>query len=263
MTCAEASRVHALVDGELDAASRSGLERHLAGCTECRALEADLAALRAALRAGLTRHVAGPELRALLARSLDGSEPAAPGRATARARAWLRGASFWAGAGSGAAVAAGVVAALALLIGQRAPGALADELLSAHLRSLMAEHLIDVASSDRHTVKPWFAGRTDVSPPVVDRADGRFTLVGGRADLIDGNRAAVVVYRRGPHVVNVFTWPDAAHRAGDRPTSRNGYQLVFWHSGTLAFCAVSDAAPEELAELARILKAATPPAARE
>ena len=263
MTCAEALRVHALLDGELDATARAALESHLAGCAECRALRSEIVAMRAALRARLTRHVAGPELRALLARSLDGLEPAATARRAARAGAWLRGWPFWTGAASGTTVAAGMVVAFVLVIGQGAPDPFASELLSAHLRSLMAEHLIDVASSDRHTVKPWFAGRTDVSPPVVDVADGKFILVGGRADLIDGSRAAVVVYRRGPHVVNVFAWPDAAHRAGDRSMSRNGYQLVFWHDGTVAFCAVSDAAPEELAELVQVLKAASAPAVGE
>ena len=263
MACAEALRVHALVDGELAAAARAALESHLAGCAECRALNSELVALRAALRAGLTRQVAGPQLRLLLARSLEEAEASAAARAPRRVRARLRDGSFWAGAASGAAVAAGVVVALALVLGRGAPDPLANELLSAHLRSLMAEHLIDVASSDRHTVKPWFAGRSDVSPPVVEVADGSFTLVGGRADLVDGNRAAVVVYRRGPHVVNVFAWPDAAQRAGDRRISRNGYQLVFWHDGTVAFCAVSDAAPQELAGLVRVLAGASSPAVRE
>ena len=263
MVCAEAMRVHALVDGELDAIARSGIDGHLAGCAECRGLKYELVAMRAALRADLTRHVASPQLRVLLARSLDEAEAFAVVRAPRRIRAWLHGGPFWAGAVSGAAVAAAAVVTLALVLGRATPDPLANELLSAHLRSLMAEHLIDVASSDRHTVKPWFAGRADVSPPVVEVADGSFTLVGGRADLIDGSRAAVVVYRRGPHVINVFAWPDAAHRAGDRRTSRNGYQLVFWHEGTVAFCAVSDSAPQELAGLVRMLEAATPPALRE
>jgi anti-sigma factor RsiW len=258
MACAEAFHVHALVDGELDEAACAALERHLAGCAECGALKAELVAMREALRSCLTRHVAGPELKERLGRSLDGLQQAGHGRGPAPAGAWLRGWPFWAGAASGAAVAAGLVAALALVVLRGAPGPVAEEVLSAHLRSLMADHLIDVASSDRHTVKPWFAGRSDVSPPVVDVADGHFSLVGGRADFIDGRRAAVVVYRRGPHVVNVFTWPDPGRRAGDRATSRNGYQLEFWHSGTLAFCAVSDAAPAELAGLVRMLKAATP-----
>jgi len=256
MACAEAFRVQALLDGELEEPARTALAGHLARCAECAALKDEFVATRATLRAGLTRHVAGPELRVRLGRSLDGHEQAGHGRAPAGA--WPR-RSFWAGAASGAAVAAGVVAALAVVILHGAPGPIADELLSAHLRSLMAEHLIDVASSERHTIKPWFAGRADVSPPVVEVADGSFSLVGGRADIIDGRRAAVVVYRRGPHVINVFAWPDAAHRAGDRAASRNGYQLEFWHRGTLAFCAVSDAAPAEVAGLVRTLKAATEP----
>ena len=113
---------------------------------------------------------------------------------------------FWAGAGSGAGAMA-IAAAIAFLIFQPADP-LINDLAAAHLRSLMGNHMIDVASSDQHTVKPWFAGHADVSPPAVDFAAQGFTLIGGRTDYVDGARTAVVVYRHGAHVINLFAWAD-------------------------------------------------------
>ena len=260
MACAEAPRVQALVDGELDAAGTVLLERHLGGCEECRALAAGLRRERAALRAGLTRHRAPPALRARLERALAEADAAAA--PPAGARRWL-GAGFWTGVASGA-LAAGV-AALAVFgaLGRGAPDALERDLVAAHLRALVSGHAIDVESSDRHTVKPWFAGHADVAPPVADFGADGFALAGGRVDYVDGTRAAVVVYRHGAHLIDVFAWRDAAGRGRERAVSRNGYRLLFWRAGDLAFCAVSDTAEAELRALARLVTATLPPDARE
>ena len=111
----------------------------------------------------------------------------------------------------------------------------------------MASHLVDVVSSNHHTVKPWFAGHADVSPPVADFASEGYQLIGGRIDYLDGRRAAVTVYRHGAHIINIFAW---AYRGESLPnlTTRNGYHIVFWKSGNLAFCAISDTALDELAQ---------------
>jgi len=139
---------------------------------------------------------------------------------------------------------------------------LAGELTGAHLRSLMAGHLIDVESSDQHTVKPWFAGHADVSPPTPDFPEEDYRLIGGRADYIDGRRAAVVVYRHGKHIINVFSWNQ---RGGAIPpdVTRNGYHMAFWRSGDLVFCAVSDTQLMELDRLVSLMKDAAAREARE
>jgi anti-sigma factor RsiW len=121
---------------------------------------------------------------------------------------------------------------------------------------MMSDHLVDVVSSDRHTVKPWFAGHTDVSPPAIDFADRGYKLVGGRADYIDGHRAAVVVYRHGAHVINVFAWTGDNEKL-PASTSRNGYRIMFWRHGNLSFGAVSDAGPTELDTLVRLVRQAS------
>jgi anti-sigma factor RsiW len=117
----------------------------------------------------------------------------------------------------------------------------------------MSSHLIDVVSTDNHTVKPWFAGRTDVSPLVVDLESKGYKLIGGRVDYLEHQRAAVVVYRHGAHVINVFSWA-AGRRLVPSQVTRDGYHLIFWQSGDLEYCAVSDTAWDELLGLVRLLQ---------
>jgi anti-sigma factor RsiW len=255
MTCAESMRVQAHFDGEVDALTAADIERHVEQCAECRAMLEDMEKLRAGIRTGLARPQAPAELRARIQRALDEQEP---GEASARALSAVRGRPlsgarpFWMGAFSGLAAAG--AAAIAIVMLSPPPAApLLDDLVSAHVRSLMPSHLIDVQSTDRHTVKPWFAGHADVSPAVADFADQGFPLVGGRADYVDHQRSAVVVYQHGPHVINVFTW-SGGRNAEPRDTARNGYHLVFWSEGNLNYCAVSDAGWDELRQLERLLR---------
>jgi anti-sigma factor RsiW len=130
-----------------------------------------------------------------------------------------------------------------------------DGLVTAHVRSLLPQHLTDVISTDRHTVKPWFAGHADVSPVVADFAPEGYRLVGGRVDYFEHQRAAVVVYEHGPHIINVFTW-ETAGRALPQFTTRSGYHIACWKSGNLQSCAVSDTGWEELQALVGMLRAA-------
>lgn len=263
MACAESDRVHALVDGELVVAEAAALAQHLAGCAECEALAAELQALRASLKAGASRYAAGPALRGRIARALAADGAAAAAKSRGRRDALLRQPAFWSGA-AGGALAAGVAAlAIVASLGRGVPDALEHDVLSAHLRAQVSGHPIDVESSDRHTVKPWLAGHADVAPPVTDFAADGFVLSGGRVDYVDGTRAAVVVYRHGAHLIDVFAWRDAAGALRERAVSANGYRLLFWRAGDLAFCAVSDTADAQLVALKRLITATLPADTRE
>jgi anti-sigma factor RsiW len=132
---------------------------------------------------------------------------------------------------------------------------IADELVADHVTSLLSSRLVDIVSTDQHTVKPWFAGHTDVSPVVADFKPQGYELIGGRVAYLEHQRAAVVVYRHGRHVINVFSWA-VPQRAIAGEKTRNGYHLVFWKAGDLQYCAASDTSWDELLALVRLLQQA-------
>jgi anti-sigma factor RsiW len=249
--CPEPERLQAYFDGELEAAGAAQLEQHLATCAQCRAQLAGLAAGRSALRAHFAGERAPQALQASILRALDAEEVRSH---PARSGASWRTRPFWLGILSGVGGSA-VAAALALLLLFAPQASVLDQLVDAHVHSLAPGQMIGVVSTDRHTVKPWFAGRADVSPVVVDFADQGYRLVGGRTDAIKRQRAAVVVYQHGAHFINVFSWksPDGAPPAD---TTRSGYHLAFWQTGDLMYCAVSDAGWSELQGLEQLLKSA-------
>lgn len=250
MACAEALRVQAYFDGELDAADALRVEEHLRHCPECESAIEELDRDRAALR-NATYHRAPAALRAAVTAAIA----AEAGPRMSRPSLIPRTRAFWAGAGTGA-IASALAAALAMFLVLPSPAdELASELTGAHVRSLMAGHLIDVQSSDQHTVKPWFAGHADVSPPTPDFPKEDYRLIGGRADYIDGRRAAVVVYRHGKHIINVFSWSQNGGMPSD--VTRNGYHMMFWRSGDLVFCAVSDTQSSELDRFVSLMKDAS------
>jgi anti-sigma factor RsiW len=253
--CAESLRVQAYFDREVDALSAAEIERHAELCPECRTLLADLAQTRARLRRDLDYAQAPPALRARIARTLDaesvaGAPQANPAR-TRTARTW-RTPPFWLGAlgGLGTALAASLAVFFLSVVPRQT---LLDDVVAAHVRSLLPSHLTDVVSTDHHTVKPWFAGHADVSPVVADFAPQGFRLVGGRTDYFDRQRAAVVVYQHGAHIINVFTWVAGRQRFPDE-TTRNGYHVACWRVGNLQYCAVSDAGWDELRGLVGLLR---------
>jgi anti-sigma factor RsiW len=251
--CAETLRVQAYFDGELDALSAADIERHNEVCAGCRSLLKELAQVRTALRQDRRYVTASPALRARIQRTLDDESTLKGVRPIGAQRVKWRSQPFWRGAFTGvggAAIAAGIAFFLIALPGGNP---VSDDLVSAHVRSLMPDHLIDVVSTDKHTVKPWFAGHTDVSPVVADFAPQGYRLIGGRADYFDHQRVATVVYLHGLHVINVFSWA-ADGRGVPTNSTREGYHLAFWKTGDLVYCAVSDTAWDELLGLTRLLQ---------
>ena len=132
---------------------------------------------------------------------------------------------------------------------------LVDEIVSGHVRSLMADHLTDVASSDKHTVKPWFDGKLDFSPAVVDLADHGFPLVGGRLDYLRNRSVAALVYARQKHFINLFVWPSTRDGGvGEPKLSRHGFNVIHWKASEMTYWAVSDLNPAELEEFAGLIR---------
>jgi anti-sigma factor RsiW len=170
-----------------------------------------------------------------------------------RRRLDLRSDNFWFGAAGGvglSALAAGMIFFLLLPV---ASSTLVESVTDAHTQALMNHHTIEVVSSNHHTVKPWFAGRVDVSPPVADFAAQGFALVGGRVDRVAGAPAAVVVYRHGAHEVELFTWA-ASGKALPRGGVSHGYRTMFWKEGDLDFAAISDMERAELEKFVQLVR---------
>jgi anti-sigma factor RsiW len=247
VTCERALEVQAYADGELDAVSALAVEQHLETCAECRALHDGIVEMRAALKRD-ARYYRPAEAFTQRIRSDIARESSAT-----RRRATLGSRPFWTGAFGGVAATALAASLVLFVMLPSAQDQLANDVASAHVRSLIGDHLIDVASSNHHVVKPWFAGRADISPPVADYAAQGFTLVGGRLDYVDGKRAAVLVYRHGAHIVNVFSWKDDGSLSA-RTKDVSGYHLLAWRDGGLFFCAVSDMDSAELRTLSDLMR---------
>jgi|SRR5579884_1065937 len=242
MNCHDCERlVHAWADGELDPVATADLETHLNDCSPCAARAEAIAALGASVRAA--------PLYAAAPRGLEGRVRSVL-RREAGVAPWKLAIGRW-GAIAAAVLLAGFIG-WALPHGHNNLEPLAAEVLSAHLRSLMASHLLDVPSSDRHTVKPWFAGKIDFSPEVRDCAGEGFALQGGRLDCVSGRPVAALVYRHDKHVINVFIWPATGDVHLDSHAMK-GYHERQWERGGLTYVAVSDASDDALKALQNCL----------
>jgi anti-sigma factor RsiW len=250
----ESLRVQAYSDGELDAVSAVAVERHIAECENCRAWLQDLERLRASLRRDLTDWRAPAALRNQMMRQLNRQVMKTDSRSFRGVWRLRSLPQFWLGILSGGALSAIIAVLVFAMWVPSLNNSMIGELTNAHMHSLIPTHLVDVVSTDRHTVKPWFAGQADVSPTVADFEDQGYRLIGGRADYLDHQRAAVVVYQHGAHIINVFSWGGTQHSLPASAT-RNGYHLLFWKADDLKYCAISDLDPKELLELSRLLQA--------
>lgn len=241
--------LNAFVDGELDLVTSLDVEEHLKDCANCAREQQWLEALHSAASQRALYHPAPDHLEKRIQAALKRASPPAPRPAVFSWR-WL-------------APAALVIVAL-FVIGLFASGwrlnsqktLLAQDVQAAHVRSLMANHLTDVTSTDQHTVKPWFDGKLDFSPPVVDLASQGFPLVGGRLDYLDGRPVAALVYRRSKHEINLFIWPTTEKNGPVQASTDNGYNISHWNQAGMTFWAVSDLNPTELQMFVEIFQKA-------
>jgi anti-sigma factor RsiW len=242
------------VDGELDLSRTIEMETHLQVCAECARELERLRALRGALQRGALAYTAPEGLRERIQSSLRVS---APTEVRERSSGWP-GLQLLRWAGAFAVLVLCAVTVWQLQPGLRGPTSdqrLAAEVLTSHVRSLEASHLMDVASTDQHTVKPWFDGKLDFSPPVEDLASDDFPLVGGRLDYLEGRQVAALVYQRRKHFINVFVWPGAAGSSSAQTIApQQGYNMMRWSRGGFQFWAVSDVSATDLAEFVRLLQ---------
>jgi anti-sigma factor RsiW len=247
MTCENMRiQMHGYLDGELDPVRSRETEDHLRVCPSCqRAYQAERS-LSAAVKAGVSYFRAPSALERRIRSSLY---------ATAERKSW-RPRPAWGWLGLGASLAFAVMFAwnLVLLTGADAEQRLAQEVVEDHVRSLMVNHLTDVASTDQHTVKPWFDGKLDFSPPVKDLAAQGFPLVGGRLDYLAGHPVAALVYRHRLHPINVFVWPAEGADTAVRTMSLQGFNIVSFTQAGMAHWAISDLNLKELGEFVKLLR---------
>ena len=253
-------QLDAYVDGELEPEDARDLEAHLKACDDCARLHGARVTLSAAIREHVPAFLAPDALRNRV-------------RATLRHAAGTQGirralppvAARWLALAASLAVVA--VGSWQLGLSRGGEDALIGQVLASHVRSLMPGHLTDVVSSDQHTVKPWFNGKLDFSPPVYDFAGRGFPLTGGRLDYVGGRPVAALVYGRRQHLINVFLWPATRGSVGGpRPVAtRQGYHLLQWTTPEYAYWVVSDLGMAELHDFAQLVQqadsASTRPAA--
>jgi anti-sigma factor RsiW len=243
----------AYVDRELDAGAASAVRDHLTGCIDCRQRVAEREALGRLVRS--TPYYAAPDrLRARV------SAQAMRSTTLRRVVPLAAAAMLLVSIGGGVALMrstvsrAGRADSAAATLASVAMVAMVDDVVDGHVRSLMGDHLFDVRSTDQHTVKPWFLGKLDFSPPVVDLAPIGFPLVGGRLDYLGARPVAALVYQRQKHTINVFVFPDRDGAETIAVRSVRGFHVRHWTRGGMSFWAVSDLNDAELTAFARALQ---------
>jgi anti-sigma factor RsiW len=247
MTCDSVrDMLGAYMDGELDANAEFQLRTHLAECPDCPEAYRRLRFLKDGIRETNLYYAAPKELEASIRTSL-GTAKKNEHAAGIGFRQWM-------------AIAASVLVALSIGMGlyvfRRGTTSelLAQQVVSSHVRAMIGTHLVDVPSSDQHTVKPWFNGKLDYSPPVRDFKNEGFALVGGRVDYLNDRRVAALVYERRKHVINVFVWPTTRKAQATKLETLNGYNVVRWADAGMAFWVISDLNAKELQQFAALLR---------
>jgi anti-sigma factor (TIGR02949 family) len=236
------------LDGELDPVRNLEIEEHLHGCMGCSESYSNRQVIRRGLKTESLYFKAPTDLQKRIQRSVrQAARVETPSRWFSPS--WIK-----------MAAPMGAAALVVLLLIPFIKGSSSDELLTqdivaSHIRSLMVNHLADVPSTDEHTVKPWFNGKIDFSPPVSDLAKEGFPLVGGRLDYLDNRPVAALVYQRDKHVINVFIWPSNKSAQISAPIkTQQGYHVIHWASAGVNFWVVSDLEASQLAKFADLLK---------
>ena len=235
MDCTETQRrLHPYLDQELDRPSALAIDQHLASCPRCKGVFATQSALRSGIRRHADYHHGAPRELAQRIRARLGTEPK-------RRWQWPQ-IGHWLPMGAAAAAAAVISWTAAIQYASRpSDEMLAEQVIAGHARAMVTSHLMEVVSSDQHTVKPWLSSKLDFSPPVPDLASAGFPLAGGRLDYVDKRPVATLVYRARQHVIDLFVWPEA--KPGDARTqalSKQGYNVVWWKQGGMNYWAISD-----------------------
>jgi anti-sigma factor RsiW len=256
-------RIGPLIDGELGAAKREELLAHMSDCPDCARYRNELMGLRRELQGAREAAPLSLAHRLWASLEMEAAEGAAAALPSAAAPDWRARLGNWFGnywqAYYRPALAMLVIAVLSASAGLWWAGraldqeALAHDVLAAHMRSLLQDNAVQVASLDTHTVKPWFAGRLDYTPVVKDLAAEGFKLVGGRLDYVDGRRVAALVYMRRLHKISVFIWPAKSAIAMTSRERIDGYNIVSWTAANMTFWAISDIDEHELGELPELL----------
>jgi anti-sigma factor RsiW len=239
------------LDGELELTGSLEIERHMKDCAPCTQTYKNHKAMRSAMTDSSFYYSAPANLQNRVIAAVRKTDDKPPSR---KVLPWR-----WAIAVAGlimiAFMAYGV---FSILQGPSTDNLLAQEVVSGHVRSLMANHLTDVPSSDQHTVKPWFGGKLDFSPPVIDLTESGYSLIGGRLDYISNRPAAALVYQHRQHLINLFVWQSGdGSNGGTRALTRQGFNLISWKKSGLVYWAVSDLNAAELQEFAQAVRSST------
>lgn len=239
--------IGAYMDGELDLLRNLDIEAHLRDCPVCSVAQANHQALHKALSADALYFHPTATLQKRVLKELQRTSKAETKR---RFFSWR-----WGAAVASVALIGVIVALLVpVLRSNSKDDLLAQEVVSSHVRSLMVEHMTDVPSSDQHTVKPWFNGKLDFSPPVKDLTEEGFPLIGGRLDYLDNRPVAALVYQHRKHFINLFVWPSSEADTEEKGSTRQGYNLIHWQKSGMTYWAASDLNRTELQEFARIVQ---------
>jgi anti-sigma factor RsiW len=238
--------LNARMDDEIEATQRARLDLHLETCSSCASELEELAGVQHAIRDGAMYHKAPAHLRDQVKFALRGAAYLDGGARRTNWRAW--------GSVAAAAAVVALVSGPLLLNARNQQRAVAEEIMSAHQRALVGR-MVDVVSSDQHTVKPWFNGKLPFSPPVTDLVSEGFPLAGGRLDYVGGHPVAALVYRRRLHQIDVFVSPSASQQAPPSHFERNGFNEISWTRNNFTLTAVSELNAAELATFSGLLRA--------
>jgi anti-sigma factor RsiW len=244
MNCSD-ELIGGYLDLELDLSLTVVFEEHLAACKHCSEICATVRTQKNAIRSQTPYYAAPARVERAVGEALRKSTRPERG-AFVQLLTWPRLAI------APCVLLAAAIAWNAVAFRHDQREVIAQTLIASHVRSLIGNHLLDVTSTDQHTVKPWFNGRIDFSPEVQDFGPQGFPLVGGRLDYVDGRTVAALIYRRRQHLINVFTWPTSSAYSKESQFARNGFNVLQWSDASMTYWVVSDVDSAELSEFRRL-----------